>query len=101
MQKNKRRIIPLIVIVFLVGARIYFSFQERERIERQQELIDDLSRQQREERIKNDEPLQIDNKELFNDLDEQKARLDSIGKELNESHKKFKEQFKDQLEKKY
>ena len=73
--------------------------QEKELIEKQQELIDDLSRQQLDERIKNEKPLKIDSKEIFNDLGEQKARLDSIGKELKESHEKFKEQFKDRLEK--
>ena len=92
MQRKKRRIIPLIIILLLIGARIYFSYQEKERIEKQQELIDEISRRQLEERNKAADSLQYINDWLIEDLNKQKSRLGSIGRELKKSHENFKKQ---------
>jgi len=92
MSSKNRRILIAVFIVLLIGARIYFSYQEKERIEKQQELIDEISRQQLEERNKAADSLQYINDWLIEDLNKQKSRLDSIGRELKKSHENFKKQ---------
>ncbi len=94
MFKKKWRLFAIAGLVIIFAARVYVSFKERERIEEQKQMIEDLSRQQLEERVKKNTAIQINTEEILGDPDKKQAELDSIGKKLRKDHKRFKEKMK-------
>ena len=88
------RLIALIGIILLFLARVYFAFEKQENIEKQKNMIEELSRQQLQDRIDNPPEFEIISDSTMDNLEKQQAELDSIGRELEKNRKKFEEQMK-------
>lgn len=88
------RLVALIGIILLFAARVYFAFEKQENIEKQNRMIDELSRQQMQDRLDNPPKFEIISDSTMKNLEKQQAELDSIGKALEENRKKFEEQMK-------
>lgn len=88
------RLIALIGMILLFAARVYFAFEKEKNIEKQNRMIEELSRQQLQDRIDNPPKFEIISDSTMDNLEKQQAKLDSIGRELEESRKKFEEQMK-------
>lgn len=98
-MKNKTwRIVGVVAIAALFGARMYFSYEQKKERERQQQMLYDLSRMQMEERQKNYKAdMDSMTKTLTSDinLDEIQKGLDSLGKKLKEDKEKFEKEMKE------
>lgn len=95
---KKWHIFLIVGVVLLFVARIYVSKQQAENRKAQQEVINDLARQQAEERAKDTLNISVITDSLSESLDAQKARLDSIGEELKKRQKEFNKKMKKRRE---
>lgn len=89
-KKYNWRMIVGILAVFVFGARIVVSFQERENRKEQLRMMEELSRKQREEgwgQVNSDEALKealdLNLDETLKSLDSTKKNLEKIGKRLD------------------
>ena len=99
MKNKKWRIVALIGVILLFAVRMYNAKRQEDNREQQKQLMYELSEQQMRERQKADTLLKINTDQIFEGLDEQKRKLDSMRVKLEENQLKFQEQMKD-LEKK-
>lgn len=84
------RLLGGIGLVLLFSARVYTSYLEREERASQEQMMQDLSRMQYEQNESLREQMQEDlHQDMMNDLEESRARLDSIGKSLERSRLRF------------
>ncbi len=95
---KKWHIFLIVGVALLFVARIYVSKQQAENRKAQQEMINDLARQQAEERAKDTLNISVITDSLSESLDAQKARLDSIGEELKKRQKEFNKKMKKRRE---
>lgn len=94
MNKNWRYVIGAAAIL-IFGARIYFSIEQKKEREKQQQMLDDLSRMQSEQFRQNYEKnMDSISASLMPNLDSIQKGLDSIGKKLTADQKAFEEKMK-------
>ncbi len=96
MKNINWKIVGTVAIFLLFAARIYMIFEKRKEHEKQQQMMEELSRMQseqfRENYAKNMDSI---SKSLVNDLSEQTKALDSIGKKMKADQEAFEKKMKE------
>lgn len=92
MNKNVGRIISMVVLVALFGARVYNAQQQKKAREDQRRMIEQISRQQTKERMEmynqNVQDAMDDAMKDLN-LDSLRNALDSIGDKMKQDQESF------------
>jgi len=95
---TSRQLIGLAVVILFAGARVISSFTQRQQEKERQELIQELSRMQVEERMEkskkqSEEALNAVLEANKRNLDSLQVGLDSMRIKLEADKKRFEEQF--------
>jgi len=89
-KANKWRILGGIALVLIFSARVYTSYLQKKERASQEEMMRDLSRLQYEQNENLREQMQEElHNDMMKDLEESRARLDSIRKSLERSRRRF------------